>query len=226
MGVHVPDRDRDPLGQPGPRGRLPGQRACPGPERGNGVGQLVVGETREIRVERREELPRWVMAVLPDALVPGGAGVAGLRPAQLPDDPVGGLDPALRPPVDLRVFLQQLQPLGELPLGGDLAAVAGDPRLGALVREGVDPVRLRLGRVMLPQLDVGVRAPGEPRQLAQRGPVRQRRQDGARGEVGADADDAGRVHPGGGDRGGHRRAQDIEVVLRVLQRPVRWQVLS
>src|SRR5215831_21194831 len=114
------------------------------------MGQLVAGETGETGVERGEELPRGVVPVLPDALVPGGAGVAGLGPAQLPDDPVGGLDPALGPLVDLRVLLQQLQPLGELPLGGDLAPVTGDPRLEALVRERVDPVCLRLGGVVFP----------------------------------------------------------------------------
>ena len=171
--VHVADRDRDARGQPGPprplaRSATPA-RAPSGDDR---VGELVRREAGEPRVERGQELRRRVVPVLVDALVPGGAGVPGLGAAQLPDDPVGGLDPAVRAAVDLRVLLQQLQPLGELPLGRDLPAVPADPRLAALVRQRVDPVGLRLGGVVLPQLGVGVRAAGQPGQLAQRRAVR------------------------------------------------------
>jgi hypothetical protein len=132
------------------------------------MGELAVGEAGEPRVERGQVLPRRVAAVLVDALVPGGARVPGLAAAQLPDDPVGGLDPPVGALVHLGVLVQQLQRLGELPLRGDLAAVAVDPLLAPLVRDRVDPVRVRLGGVVLPQLGVGVRAPGQPGQLAQR----------------------------------------------------------
>jgi hypothetical protein len=65
----------------------------------------------------------------------------------------------VHPVVDLAVLLQQLQALGQLPLRGQLAAVAGDPRLAALVRQRVDPLGVRLRGVVLPQLDVGMRRP-------------------------------------------------------------------
>jgi hypothetical protein len=69
--------------------------------------------------------------------------------------------------VQVGVLLEQLEALGELPLGGDLAAVARQPRLAARRGEGVDAVGVGLGGVVLPQLDVGVRPAGEVRQLAQ-----------------------------------------------------------
>ena len=136
-------------------------RPASAPSGRNGMGQLVVGEAGEARVERREEVPRRVMPVLENALVPGRARVPGLGPAQLPDDPVGGLDPPVGALVKLEVLLEQLKRLGELPLRGDLPPVAVDPLLAALVGGGVDPVRVRLGGVVLPQLGIGVRARGQ-----------------------------------------------------------------
>src|SRR5665648_235449 len=125
-------------------------------------------EVGEVGVEGGEELPGGVVAVLQDALVAGGAGVAQVDAAELPDDPVRGLDPVLGRFVDLGVVLEQLQALGELPLRGDQTAVPADPGLGALVGEGVDPVGVRLGGVVLPELDVRVRPIGERTELAQR----------------------------------------------------------
>ena len=114
------------------------------------MSQLVRGEGGEARVERGQEGLGWVAPVLEDALVSGGARIPGLGPGQLPADPVGGLDPPVSPLVQLNILLEQLQCLGELPLRGDLAAVPADPRLAALVGQGVDPVGLGLGRVVLP----------------------------------------------------------------------------
>ena len=54
--VHVPDGDRDALGQPGPPGCLGGQPAGPGPERRDRVGQLVLGEAGEAGVQRTQEV--------------------------------------------------------------------------------------------------------------------------------------------------------------------------
>jgi hypothetical protein len=129
-------------------------------ERQHRVRQLVRGERGEPRVNRGEELAGRVMTVLPDALVPGRAGIPGFRPGQLPDDPVGRLDPPLCAGVAAGVLLEQLECLGELPLRRDLAPVPGNPRLAAVVSQRVDPVRLRLGGVMLPELRVGVRGAG------------------------------------------------------------------
>ena len=223
--VHVADGDGDSFRQPGPAGRLGSQPARPGPQRGDRMSQLVLGEAGEAGVQRPEEVRRRVVAFLVDALVPGGAGVAGLGAAQLPDDPVGRLDPAVRLLVDVRVFLQQLESLGELPLRGDLAAVPADPRLAALVGQRVDPVRLGLGCMVLPQLGVGVRAALQPGHLAQRGAVAPGGQYRAGGEVGPDADHLGGVDPGRLDGLGHRLAQHVPVVFRVLQGPVRRQWL-
>ena len=122
--------------------------------------------------------------------------------------------------VDLAVLLEQLEALGELPLAGDQAAVAGDPGLAAAVRELVDPVGLRLGGVVLPELDVGVRPVGVLGQLAQRRAVGEHREHRAGGEVGADADDLRRVDAGRPDRGGDGVLQHLDVVVRNLQGPV------
>ncbi len=167
-----------------------------------------------------------VPAVLVDALVAGRARVARLDPGELPDDPVGRLDPPVGGLVDLRVLRQQLQRLRELPLGRDPAAVPGQPRLAALGGDRVDPVRLRLAGVMLPELRIGVRPGPELRQLAQRGAVRAGGQHGAGSEVGPDADDPARVDARVGHRGRHRVPQDVGVVVRVLQRPVGRQRLA
>ena len=82
----------------------------------SGMLELVVDEAREARVQRAQVLAARVGAVLVDALVARRADVAGLLAAELPDDPVGGLDPAVDRRVDLGVLLEHLQRLGELPL--------------------------------------------------------------------------------------------------------------
>src|SRR5665648_943141 len=69
-------------------------------------------EVGEVGVEGGEELPGGVVAVLQDALVAGGAGVADVDAAELPDDPVRCLDPVLGRLVDRWVLLEQLQTLG------------------------------------------------------------------------------------------------------------------
>src|SRR5699024_8286598 len=109
------------------------------------------------------------LTVLVDAFISGGADIAGLDAAQLPHDPVGRLDPTFGALVDLGVLFEELKALGELPLAGDLAAVAGQPALAAFGGEGVDAVGLRLGGVVLPQFGPGVGAGGELVEFAQRG---------------------------------------------------------
>ena len=190
------------------------------------VRELALGEVGEVRVERGQELAARVAPVLVDPLVAGRARVADVGPGQLPDDPVGRLDPVVHPPVDLGVLLEQLQPLRELPLGRDQPAVARQPALGPLGRERVDPVRLRLGGVVLPQLHVGVRPVGVLEHLAQRRPVGEDRQDRAGGEVGPDPDHVGRVDARRQDRRRHRLPQHRHVVGRDLQRPVRRELTA
>jgi hypothetical protein len=157
VGIDVPDGHGCPGREPGPGRSLIGEVTGAATE----IGQRVVHlphEVREGRVETGEELPARTVAVLVEALVAGGAHVAGLSPAQLPGHPVGRLDPAVGPGVDLRVFLEQLQPLRELPLGRDTPAVARQPRFVAPLGERVDPVGVGLRRMVLPELDVGTSA--------------------------------------------------------------------
>jgi hypothetical protein len=224
VGVHVADGYRDAFGQASERRRCRGEAAGPGAQGSDyGVSELAFGEASELRVELAEELARRILAILVDALVAGGAGVAGLGAAQLPDDPVRGLDPAVRLGVDLGVFLQQLEGLGELPLGGDLAAVPADPRFLAVMRQRVDPVRVRLGGVMLPQLRVRVRACVAAGELTQGSAGYGDREAGGRGEVGGDANDLRGIDACPGKRGGYRLAERGGPVGGVLQRPVRRQ---
>lgn len=223
MGVHVARGDGDALGQAGPPGRAGAQCADAGAERGQRVFQAGGGEVGEAGVQPGEEVGGRVAAVLVDALVAGGAGVAGLGAGQLPDDPVGRLDPAGAGRVDAGVLLQHLEGLRELPLGGDPASVAADPRFAALVGEGVDAVGLVLGGMVLPQLGPGVRPVGPLGQQGERRAVGAGRQDGAGGEVGADADDVGGVHARVGERGRDGGTQHVAPVLGVLQRPVGGQ---
>ena len=195
--------------------------AC-SPSCADAVLELVDDEVAEAGRERVEELRRRVRPVLEDALVAGRARVADVGPAELPHDPVGGLDPALHPVVERAVLLEELEPLGELPLRGDQPAVARQPGLAARAGEVVDPVGLALRGVVLPQLDVGVR------------PVRRRPSTSLSGVPSASVGTIvqavksvampmtpRRVDAGGGDGGRHGDAQHLAVVLGHLQRPLR-----
>ena len=163
----LPTATTMPSGRPGPARRPAAVRV---PAAVPSVGQRVLeprlDEILEARVQLGQELARRIVPVLVDALVTGRAGVTGLDAAQLPDDPVGGLDPAPGGRVDLGVLLEYLQRFGELPFAGDPPAVAIDPRLPRLMGEGGDPIGLSLRRMMLPQLGprvgaVGVRRPAD-----------------------------------------------------------------
>jgi hypothetical protein len=192
-------------------------------ELADGLVELVDHEPREPRVQGAQEVRRRVRPVLVDPLVARGAGVAHVVAAQLPDDPVRRLHPPVHRRIDVWCLLQQLQALGELPFRGDLTAVPRQPLLASLAGQLVDPVGLPLGGVVLPQLDVCVWVVRELRQLVERRTVRGGGHHRARGEVGADPDDVGGVHPclakGGRDGG----SQNLAVVLGHLQRPLRRQ---
>ena len=214
----LPTATAMPSGSPVQRGRLGAEPPGTLAELADAVLDLVGDEPAEVGVERGQEVLGGVAAVLVDALVAGGARVADVVAGQLPDDPVGGLDPVLHGGVDLGSLLEDLQALGELPLGGDQPAVAGQPGLLALGGERVDPVGLRLGGVVAPELDVGVRVAGQAVELVQRGAVGGGGHHRAGGEVGADADDVGGVDAGPADGLGHRPAQHLDVVGGHLER--------
>ena len=149
--------------------------------------QPLVAKSPRTLVPRRTGTKRRVLPVLPHRLVSRGAHVAEVTTHTTATRIVRGLDPALSARVDLGIFLEQLQALGELPLRREPASVPSDPRLGPLMRKRIDAVSLTLRRMVLPQLHVRVWPMRELRQLAQRGPVNKRRQHGAGGEVRGDA---------------------------------------
>ncbi len=219
--VDVGDGDRGPHREAGPARRL-GREAA---------GQLAgprqvaahprVDDVREARVECLE-VGRIGKAVAlgPHRLVARGAGVAGLDAGESPDDPVGRLDQAVRRRVDLGRLVEDLERLREEPLRRDLAAVPVQPGLTHRSCDLVDPVRIGLGGVVLPELDPGMRVRTERGQLAECRAVGGGRQHRAGGEVDADPDDVGGIHARGPHDLRDGRLEDAQVVVGVLERPV------
>ena len=121
-------------------------------------GELLLHEVAEVGIQCGQETPVGIFAILQDSLVAGAAGISHIIAAQLPDDPVGRLDPAIHALVDLPVALQQFKALGEFPLGGDQSAVARQPGFVALGRQFVDTVGLRLRGMVPPEFDEGMRS--------------------------------------------------------------------
>ena len=196
-----------------------------GPERRDRARQLLVDDVLEARVECGEiVVGREAVALRPHRLVAGSAAVAGLDAGELPDDPVGGLDEAVGARVDLGRLVEDLERLREEPLGRDPAAVARQPRLAALGRDGVDAVGLRLRGVVLPELDPRVRVAAQVVEQAERCSVGGRRQHRAGREVDPDPDHVARVDVRFGEHRRHGVLERAQVVLRVLQRPVRLEL--
>ena len=213
-----------PGSQTGPARGLGGQPAGAGAQLADLARQLVVDQVFQPGIERLEEVVRREAVVLrPDALVAGGGEVARLAAGELPDDPVGCLDQPVGRRVDLGILVQDLPRLGHEPLGADFAAVAVQERVPALAGDLVELVGLGLGRVMLPQLHPGVRPVAILGQEAERRAVRHRRQHRAGGEVDAQPDHIGGVDAARLEDCRDRLLEDLDVVVRVLQRPIRFQ---
>ena len=209
-----------PAGRSEPGGHRLRQAADAPPGR-HDLARELRGQVPEARVQRGEELRRREPALAaPEALVAGAAGVAHPRPRELADDPVAALDDRRRGVVDLGILLEDLERLGREPLRGALAAVVGEKRLAALPGERVDPVGLRLRRVVLPELGPRVRARRPLRQQTERPARPVDRQDRAGGEVDADPDDRLLRDARGGERLRHGLLDRRDPVARVLQRPV------
>ena len=224
MCVDVGDRHRRAGGEAGQRRRSFGQRARSAAERQQRARHLLVDDVLEARVERGEVgAVGEPIPLRPQSLVAGGAAVTSLRPCELPDDPVCGLDQPLRAVVELGRLVQDLQRFREEPLGGDLAAVAGEPPLPALRRDGVDAIGFRLGGVVLPELHPRVRLAPQLLEQAQRRALGGRWQHRARGEVDPDPDHLIRVDAGLGKNPRNGVLERPQIVLGVLQRPVRFQ---
>ncbi len=147
-----------PGGGPSSAAASLGQPAGAAAERQDRPRHLLVDDVLEPRVERGEVgAVGEPIPLRPHRLVAGGAAVARLDAGELPDDPVGGLDQPVGAGVDLGRLVQDLERLGEEPLGRDLAAVAREPRLAARRRHRRDAFGLRLRRVVLPELHPRVR---------------------------------------------------------------------
>ena len=131
---------------------------------------------------------------VPGTLIAGGAGVFAQHARQLPDDPVAALHDVVGGLVDLRRLVKDLPGFGDLPLAGDLAAVAVEEGLAPLAGDLGEAVGVFFRGVMLPALHIGVGRGAELGQEAQGRAVGLDGQDGAGGEVRAHADDVRAVH--------------------------------
>ena len=224
VGVDVGHGYGDPGRQAGPLGRPRAQTARDIAQPCDRARHLRVDDVGKLGIQRRKELAAGETVLGgPDGLVSGRAVVACLDARQLPDNPVGGLDQPVRGAIDLRRLAQDLERLGEEPLRRDLASVPGQPGLPHLRRDAVDVVRLGLGGVVLPQLHPRVRPASELLEEAQRRAVGLRRQHRAGREVDGDADDRARVYAGTDDDRRHGPLERLDIVVRVLERPVRAQ---
>ena len=141
-------------------------------------------------------------------LVGGEALAARLVPGQLPDEPVAGLDEALGFVPDFRRLVGDLRRLGQHPLARELAAAIG--QIVAAAR--VDAVGPRLRRLMLPELDVGVRVARQDRREGRA--VGLARQGRTGGEAQPDAEDRAPTSEAAEDD-----LRRLRVVRRHLQRP-------
>ena len=161
------------------------------------VAWQLVSKIAEPGMERGQELSgRKPVVPIPEAFVPGRAGVADECARQLRRDPVAGLDESGGRLEDGRILFENLQDLREQPLRRGASAVVAQERLAPRRREIVDAIRLRLRRVVLPQLDPCVRMRRPGRRQRQRLTAAIDRQNRARGEVDADADHLRRIRRG------------------------------
>lgn len=119
--------------------------------------ELLRHEVAVLAVQCRAEIRRRVLTVLQKTLVTGCAGIAHVGAGELPHDPVGRLYPPLGPRVDAGGLLEDLQGLRELPCGGDDPPVARKPCLAPLACQRRDAISVFLSRMVLPELDVGMR---------------------------------------------------------------------
>jgi len=190
-------------------------------------GELFFHDVFHPGIQRLEELLGGVaLGAAPDGLVPGRARIAALVASHLPDDPVGRLEETVGLLIDFGVLIHDLHDLGDKPLGGDFAAVAGQESLAARFGDGVELVGLILGRVVFPQLHIGVGLVLILGQKAQRRAVGLGGEHRAGGKVNAYADDVFFIHAGLLQDAGNRIGKHIQIILGMFQRPVGGQNLA
>ena len=163
---------------------------------------------------------RVALVLVPQALVAGGTGIAGNVPVscQTTQSPPSTIRSARRE--DLGRLLEHLECLGQHPLRRDASAVPCQPGLAALRRHLGDASRLRLRRVVLPQLRPRVWLSGEPRIVHQRDANRRDGQHRADVKSMPSPTMSAAATPARRERLAHARLQRLEPVARVLQRPL------
>ena len=166
-------------------------------------------------------LRRIAVPLVPDGLVARHAAVASFHARHAQNHPVAGLHVPIGLGVQRRILLGNLPELGEHPLGGNLAAVALQPFLSARLGDGIQPVRLILRRVVLPQLHIRMRIgwifPAHRVARLVDG------NHGAGGKIDADAHHVVFVNARVFHGLRHGGFQRLQIVVRVLKRPVRLQ---
>ena len=187
----------------------------------NGIGTLVGDDILQTGIQCPEEIGRGITVVGVHGFVAFVTAAAGGISRQLPYDPVAAFDEFGSLFIDMGRFLQYLPDFRKGPLGGNGAAVVFQPRFVPFRRDGVETVGVLLGGVMLPQNGVGVGIVLKLRRQAQGSAVRVSGNQGAAGEVDADADDVGGIHTAFRDHGGDGAAQDFQIIGGMLQCPVR-----
>lgn len=184
-------------------------------------GEFFVHQVGQARIERGEKLlGRESRPLVPGFLIARRAGVARFPAAQLPDDPIRRLDKAVGGLIDFLVLLQHLPHFRNRPFGGNFAAVIGEPGLPPFPCDGVEAVGVALGRVVLPELGIGMGSVPIIRKEAERRTVGQNRQNRAGCKIGADAHHVLRIHSGLPQNSGDGGFQNLEPVLRMLERPI------
>ena len=210
--------------KPGPGRSLRGQAAGLLAQLGDLAGHLVVDEALQPGIKRPVEgVGRESLALGPDALVAGGGQVARLFAGELPDHPVGALDQPAGGGVHRRVLVEDLPGLGHEPLRADLAAVAVQEIEALFACDLVELVGLRLGGMVLPQVDPGVGMAAPLGQRAQRRAIGQGGHHRAGGEVDAETDHVLRIDAALRQYGRDGALEDLDVVIGVLQRKIRLQ---
>ena len=220
MGVDVADGNSDSLAKSRPGCRLGREFSGFCAELTNFVVEFFDRKVCKARVQRCEELFRRILAILQIALVAGGASVANILAAKLPDNPVGGFDELKHAFVNFLIFFEELQPLGELPLRRNLTAVSRHPRFISVAPELIDAIRVWLGCVMLPELHVCVRSIFEFVEIRKRSRIFEHRQNRAGCEVCCDADDIIGINRRQSNCFRNRVLQDFDVVVGILKCPI------
>ena len=159
----------------------------------------------------------------PDGLVARRALVALLHARELPHNPVCRLDQPVCSGIDRWCLVQDLPRLGKEPFRTDLATVAVQEGVSQLAGDLIQLVGFRLRGVVLPQFDPGVRFVPPFRQKTERRAVRQRWEHGTSCEVNADANYVIRLHAAFGQYRRNRRLEHFQIIIGVLQRPIRLQ---